>query len=259
MTGNVAFGEELQGKNIIKVGEKERIEKLESPSHKNNEEASVGSFGVTGNAISLKGYLGQDTVLNNGIVHGQVDVTGDGTLEAPVVKDKKNGSIIIDGQGQGISLTSFTDVNNKRDAKSLIEKITNNGIIKGIANLKGGIASEWANVEAWTTGNGISSYSVVDFGIPMSGGGVDGSGGASTRIAAPKKDGKSSGSVSGDIHIDRIAEQDITGKNTSSIINLVENTGTIKGEIDIVGGKIVDGEYPEFASVEGKYKWKWNN
>ena len=122
-----------------------------------------------------------------------------------------------------------------------IEKLENEGHISGTVNLIAGNTPTFGGIEeVYSSGNGVSGLSLVDFGETATGasvdsGKVDGIGGASSRGRASFRSVStakllSSGNTEKSPIDKKVDEADIYGKNNKFAIENVRNNGQIKGK-----------------------------
>ena len=217
---------------VSRSEKKEKIEKLKKDSVNSG---IIGIFAKSGNAVV---FQRNGKILNKGKIQGKV------IFEAE--DDDKNdktriGEVISTSQGNGVSGVGYSPYSNKNGVSKKIEKLENEGHISGTVNLIAGNTPTFGGIEeVYSSGNGVSGLSLVDFGETATGasvdsGKVDGIGGASSRGRASFRSVStakllSSGNTEKSPIDKKVDEADIYGKNNKFAIENVRNNGQIKGK-----------------------------
>ena len=217
---------------VSRSEKKEKIEKLKKDSVNSG---IIGIFAKSGNAVVFQRNA---KILNKGKIQGKV------IFEAE--DDDKNdktriGEVISTSQGNGVSGVGYSPYSNKNGVSKKIEKLENEGHISGTVNLIAGNTPTFGGIEeVYSSGNGVSGLSLVDFGETATGasvdsGKVDGIGGASSRGRASFRSVStakllSSGNTEKSPIDKKVDEADIYGKNNKFAIENVRNNGQIKGK-----------------------------
>ena len=217
---------------VSRSEKKEKIEKLKKDSVNSG---IIGIFAKSGNAVV---FQRNGKILNKGKIQGKV------IFEAE--DDDKNdktriGEVISTSQGNGVSGVGYYPYSNKNGVSKKIEKLENEGHISGTVNLIAGNTPTFGGIEeVYSSGNGVSGLSLVDFGETATGasvdsGKVDGIGGASSRGRASFRSVStakllSSGNTEKSPIDKKVDEADIYGKNNKFAIENVRNNGQIKGK-----------------------------
>lgn len=217
---------------VSRSEKKEKIEKLKKDSVNSG---IIGIFAKSGNAVV---FQRNGKILNKGKIQGKV------IFEAE--DDDKNdktriGEVISTSQGNGVSGVGYSPYSNKNGVSKKIEKLENEGHISGTVNLITGNTPTFGGIEeVYSSGNGVSGLSLVDFGETATGasvdsGKVDGIGGASSRGRASFRSVStakllSSGNTEKSPIDKKVDEADIYGKNNKFAIENVRNNGQIKGK-----------------------------
>ena len=217
---------------ISKAEKKEKIEKLKKDSINSG---IIGIFAKSGNAVV---FQRNGKILNKGKIQGKV------IFEAE--DDDKNdktriGEVISTSQGNGVSGVGYSPYSNKNGVSKKIEKLENEGYISGTVNLIAGNTPTFGGIEeVYSSGNGVSGLSLVDFGETATGasvdsGKVDGIGGASSRGRASFRSVStakllSSGNTEKSPIDKKVDKADKYGKNNKFAIENVRNNGQIKGK-----------------------------
>ena len=217
---------------VSRSEKKEKIEKLKKDSVNSG---IIGIFAKSGNAVV---FQRNGKILNKGKIQGKI------IFEAE--DDDKNdktriGEVISTSQGNGVSGVGYSPYSNKNGVSKKIEKLENEGHISGTVNLIAGNTPTFGGIEeVYSSGNGVSGLSLVDFGETATGasvdsGKVDGIGGASSRgrtsfrsVSTAKL--LSSGNTEKSPIDKKVDEADIYGKNNKFAIENVRNNGQIKGK-----------------------------
>ena len=217
---------------VSRSEKKEKIEKLKKDSVNSG---IIGIFAKSGNAVV---FQRNGKILNKGKIQGKV------IFEAE--DDDKNdktriGEVISTSQGNGVSGVGYSPYSNKNGVSKKIEKLENEGHISGTVNLIAGNTPTFGGIEeVYSSGNGVSGLSLVDFGETATGasvdsGKVDGIGGASSRGRASFRSVStakllSSGNTEKSPIDKKVDEADKYGKNNKFAIENVRNNGQIKGK-----------------------------
>ena len=217
---------------VSKAEKKEKIEKIKKDSINSG---IIGIFAKSGNAVV---FQRNGKILNKGKIQGKV------IFEAE--DDTKNaktriGEVISTSQGNGVSGVGYSPYSNKNGVSKKIEKLENEGHISGTVNLIAGNTPTFGGIEeVYSSGNGVSGLSLVDFGETATGasgdsGKVDGIGGASSRGRASFRSVStakllSSGNTEKSPIDKKVDEADKYGKNNKFAIENVRNNGQIKGK-----------------------------
>ena len=217
---------------VSRSEKKEKIEKLKKDSVNSG---IIGIFAKSGNAVV---FQRNGKILNKGKIQGKV------IFEAE--DDDKNdktriGEVISTSQGNGVSGVGYSPYSNKNGVSKKIEKLENEGHISGTVNLIAGNTPTFGGIEeVYSSGNGVSGLSLVDFGETATGasvdsGKVDGIGGASSRGRASFRSVStakllSSGNTEKNPIDKKVDEADKYGKNNKFAIENVRNNGQIKGK-----------------------------
>lgn len=211
---------------------KEKIEKLKKDSVNSS---IIGIFAKSGNAVV---FQRNGKILNKGKIQGKVIFEA----EDDDKNDKtKIGEVISTSQGNGVSGVGYSPYSNKNGVSKKIEKLENEGHISGTVNLIAGNTPTFGGIEeVYSSGNGVSGLSLVDFGETATGasvdsGKVDGIGGASSRGRASFRSVStakllSSGNTEKSPIDKKVDEADKYGKNNKFAIENVRNNGQIKGK-----------------------------
>ena len=217
---------------ISKAEKKEKIEKLKKDSINSG---IIGIFAKSGNAVV---FQRNGKILNKGKIQGKVIFEA----EDDTKNDKTRiGEVISTSQGNGVSGVGYSPYSNKNGVSKKIEKLENEGHISGTVNLIAGNTPTFGGIEeVYSSGNGVSGLSLVDFGETATGasvdsGKVDGIGGASSRGRASFRSVStakllSSGNTEKSPIDKKVDEADIYGKNNKFAIENVRNNGQIKGK-----------------------------
>ena len=217
---------------ISKAEKKEKIEKLKKDSINSG---IIGIFAKSGNAVV---FQRNGKILNKGKIQGKVIFEA----EDDTKNDKTRiGEVISTSQGNGVSGVGYSPYSNKNGVSKKIEKLENEGHISGTVNLIAGNTPTFGGIEeVYSSGNGVSGLSLVDFGETATGasvdsGKVDGIGGASSRGRASFRSVStakllSSGNAEKSPIDKKVDEADIYGKNNKFAIENVRNNGQIKGK-----------------------------
>lgn len=217
---------------ISKAEKKEKIEKLKKDSINSG---IIGIFAKSGNAVV---FQRNGKILNKGKIQGKVIFEA----EDDTKNDKTRiGEVISTSQGNGVSGVGYSPYSNKNGVSKKIEKLENEGHISGTVNLIAGNTPTFGGIEeVYSSGNGVSGLSLVDFGETATGasgdsGKVDAIGGASSRGRASFRSVStakllSSGNTEKSPIDKKVDEADIYGKNNKFAIENVRNNGQIKGK-----------------------------
>ena len=217
---------------ISKAEKKEKIEKLKKDSINSG---IIGIFAKSGNAVV---FQRNGKILNKGKIQGKVIFEA----EDDTKNDKTRiGEVISTSQGNGVSGVGYSPYSNKNGVSKKIEKLENEGYISGTVNLIAGNTPTFGGIEeVYSSGNGVSGLSLVDFGETATGasvdsGKVDGIGGASSRGRASFRSVStakllSSGNTEKNPIDKKVDEADKYGKNNKFAIENVRNNGQIKGK-----------------------------
>ena len=217
---------------ISKAEKKEKIEKLKKDSINSG---IIGIFAKSGNAVV---FQRNGKILNKGKIQGKVIFEA----EDDTKNDKTRiGEVISTSQGNGVSGVGYSPYSNKNGVSKKIEKLENEGHISGSVNLIAGNTPTFGGIEeVYSSGNGVSGLSLVDFGETATGasvdsGKVDGIGGASSRGRASFRSVStakllSSGNTEKSPIDKKVDEADKYGKNNKFAIENVKNNGQIKGK-----------------------------
>ena len=217
---------------VSKTEKKEKIEKLKKDSINSG---IIGMFAKSGNAVV---FQRNGKILNKGKIQGKVIFEA----EDDTKNDKTRiGEVISTSQGNGVSGVGYSPYSNKNGVSKKIEKLENEGHISGTVNLIAGNTPTFGGIEeVYSSGNGVSGLSLVDFGETATGasvdsGKVDGIGGASSRGRASFRSVStakllSSGNTEKSPIDKKVDEADIYGKNNKFAIENVRNNGQIKGK-----------------------------
>lgn len=217
---------------ISKAEKKEKIEKLKKDSINSG---IIGIFAKSGNAVV---FQRNGKILNKGKIQGKVIFEA----EDDTKNDKTRiGEVISTSQGNGVSGVGYSPYSNKNGVSKKIEKLENEGHISGTVNLIAGNTPTFGGIEeVYSSGNGVSGLSLVDFGETATGasgdsGKVDAIGGASSRGRASFRSVStakllSSGNTEKSPIDKKVDEADIYGKNNKFSIENVRNNGQIKGK-----------------------------
>lgn len=217
---------------ISKAEKKEKIEKLKKDSINSG---IIGIFAKSGNAVV---FQRNGKILNKGKIQGKVIFEA----EDDTKNDKTRiGEVISTSQGNGVSGVGYSPYSNKNGVSKKIEKLENEGHISGTVNLIAGNTPTFGGIEeVYSSGNGVSGLSLVDFGETATGasvdsGKVDGIGGASSRGRASFRSVStakllSSGNTEKSPIDKKVDEADKYGKNNKFAIENVKNNGQIKGK-----------------------------
>ena len=217
---------------ISKAEKKEKIEKLKKDSINSG---IIGIFAKSGNAVV---FQRNGKILNKGKIQGKVIFEA----EDDTKNDKTRiGEVISTSQGNGVSGVGYSPYSNKNGVSKKIEKLENEGYISGTVILIAGNTPTFGGIEeVYSSGNGVSGLSLVDFGETATGasvdsGKVDGIGGASSRGRASFRSVSSvkllsSGNTEKSPVDKKVDEADIYGKNNKFAIENVRNNGQIKGK-----------------------------
>ena len=217
---------------ISKAEKKEKIEKLKKDSINSG---IIGIFAKSGNAVV---FQRNGKILNKGKIQGKIIFEA----EDDTKNDKTRiGEVISTSQGNGVSGVGYSPYSNKNGVSKKIEKLENEGHISGTVNLIAGNTPTFGGIEeVYSSGNGVSGLSLVDFGETATGasgdsGKVDAIGGASSRGRASFRSVStakllSSGNTEKSPIDKKVDEADIYGKNNKFAIENVRNNGQIKGK-----------------------------
>ena len=217
---------------VSKAEKKEKIEKLKKDSINSG---IIGIFAKSGNAVV---FQRNGKILNKGKIQGKVIFEA----EDDTKNDKTRiGEVISTSQGNGVSGVGYSPYSNKNGVSKKIEKLENEGHISGTVNLIAGNTPTFGGIEeVYSSGNGVSGLSLVDFGETATGasgdsGKVDAIGGASSRGRASFRSVStarllSSGNTEKSPIDKKVDEADIYGKNNKFAIENVRNNGQIKGK-----------------------------
>ena len=217
---------------VSKAEKKEKIEKLKKDSINSG---IIGIFAKSGNAVV---FQRNGKILNKGKIQGKVIFEA----EDDTKNDKTRiGEVISTSQGNGVSGVGYSPYSNKNGVSKKIEKLENEGHISGTVTLISGNTPTFGGIEeVYSSGNGVSGLSLVDFGETATGasgdsGKVDAIGGASSRGRASFRSVStarllSSGNTEKSPIDKKVDEADIYGKNNKFAIENVRNNGQIKGK-----------------------------
>lgn len=218
-----------------------------------NKKPAVGSsetdFNRAGNPVRIIWYgnpkdndskIAQPGALNNGFIHGKVNVEATRTTS----KSEKGSTIDANGMANAIDALGWTPHTNLNSVEySLTDGIVNNGIAEGEAKLQGGLGGVHGKVQSFATANGISLAAITDFGKDSIGGASGASGSKSSGSAAinNNNDDELDDDDLDDLLIDDgstprppkdTSQTDMYGKNLNVRIAKVENTGTLSGSLN---------------------------
>ena len=218
-----------------------------------NKKPAVGSsetdFNRAGNPVRIIWYgnpkdndskIAQPGALNNGFIHGKVNVEATRTTS----KSEKGSTIDANGMANAIDALGWTPHTNLNSVEySLTDGIVNNGIAEGEAKLQGGLGGVHGKVQSFATANGISLAAITDFGKDSIGGASGASGSKSSGSAAinNNNDDELDDDDLDDLLIDDgstprppkdTSQTDMYGKDLNMRIAKVENTGTLSGSLN---------------------------
>ncbi|OBX05194.1 hypothetical protein QV06_03025 [Gallibacterium genomosp. 3] len=222
----------------------------------------VGVHNRTGNPVrvnwygDMDGLTAQKGVINDGRIYGRLFINAlksddKYTYESTELKDYRS-SIAPDGQANGIDAYGWVPVSNENDMTFALDKIENNGVTSGFAQLQTGAGTHRSLVVVNASANGISLYGAGDFGKYIIGAdgsevAVDaGTGGSrsarSVRSALEESNVSSIGEIPASLSSD---DKNFYGKNIRIALDKLENSGLIQGKVVAQGKEVLDISHDE--------------
>lgn len=219
-----------------------------------------------GKSSDADGHTAQNKANNQGYIWGRVIAQGTDSE----TKDEKNSSIQVEAQGNAIDAMGWTAPTNYHDVIMNIQKIINDGVAIGEADLKGGLGSVHGRVETFGSANGISILGATDWGNST----IDGTSGATgkssstsvgtmTTTTRKPNDFRKPGSQGTGYDSDKQLTSEINGKTVQVLVgnlnqnsqNVIENNGLLRGELKAVANQeitnpVTDEDYPQFFGTK---------